>query len=159
MQYYIELHEKWINSEEGGVRADLSGVNLSKANLSKAELSKADLSDANLSSADLRYANLSYADLSNVDLLNANIDYSDFPLWYGSLVANLDDKQVKQLLYHVLSIVKHSNNVSEMLKQQLLTEDNVRIAKEFHKTKEFGKLQGQRKVSNPLLSTIRVSML
>ncbi|WP_369858541.1 pentapeptide repeat-containing protein, partial [Blautia pseudococcoides] len=39
----LEAHKKWINSEDDGVRA-----NLSEADLRRANLSDADLSDANL---------------------------------------------------------------------------------------------------------------
>ena len=85
-------------------------------------------------------ADLSDADLSGADLSGADIDYSCLPLWCGSLTANMDDRQVKQLLYHTLSIVKHSNNVSDILKEQLLTEQNLRIAKEFHRAEECDKL-------------------
>ena len=50
----LEKHRKWLNDEEGGERADLSGANLSGANLSGANLSWADLSGADLRGADLR---------------------------------------------------------------------------------------------------------
>ena len=89
LQEILDKHKKWLNEEEGGERADLRG---------------ADLSDA---------------DLSGADLSGADLDYSCLPLWCGSLTANMDDRQVKQLLYHTLSIVKHSNNVSAILKEQL----------------------------------------
>ena len=49
----LEKHKKWINSEEGGECADLSGANLSGANLRCADLSGANLSGADLSGADL----------------------------------------------------------------------------------------------------------
>ena len=39
----LEKHRKWLNDEEGGERADLSGANLSGADLSWADLSGADL--------------------------------------------------------------------------------------------------------------------
>ena len=39
----LELHNKWLNSEEGG-GADLRGANLHNANLSNIDLSGADLS-------------------------------------------------------------------------------------------------------------------
>ena len=52
----------------------------------------------------------------------------------------MDDRQVKQLLYHTLSIVKHSNNVSATLKEALLTDSNISIAKEFHRANECNKL-------------------
>jgi hypothetical protein len=57
----LEKHKMWLNDEDGGEMADLSGANLSWANLSGANLSGANLSGANLSGA-----NLSWADLSGV---------------------------------------------------------------------------------------------
>ena len=91
-------------------------------------------------SANLSGANIRDADLRGADLRGADLDYSCLTLWCGSLAANMDDRQVKQLLYHTLSIVKHSNNVSAILKEQLLTEQNLRIAKEFHRAEECDKL-------------------
>lgn len=49
--------------------------------------------------ADLRSANLSSAYLSSADL-----DFSCWPLWCGSLDVTLDTKQKRQLLYHVLAV-------------------------------------------------------
>ena len=74
----LEKHQKWLNGEAGGERADLSranlrGANLSEADLSGANLSEADLSGANLSEANLSRANLSWADLSWADLSWANL--------------------------------------------------------------------------------------
>ncbi len=93
----LELHKKWINDEEGGEKANLSGANLSEANLSGANLSEADLSGANLSEADLSGANLSGANLRE-----ANLDYSCWPLWCGTLsVGIVDDRLALQLLAHV----------------------------------------------------------
>ena len=145
----LEEHKKWLNNE-GGSRANLSGADLSDANLIRANLIRADLSGADLSGADLIRADLSGADLSGANLIRAdlsgaylsgaNLDYSCLPLWCGSLRANMDDRQVKQLLYHTLSIVKHSNNVSALLKEQLLTEQNLQIANEFHRANECKKL-------------------
>lgn len=60
----LEKHRKWLNDEEGGEKADLSGADLSGANLSWANLSGANLSGADLSWADLSGADLSGADLS-----------------------------------------------------------------------------------------------
>ena len=54
----LELHRKWVNGENNGVKADLRGANLSRANLSRANLR-----EANLSGADLRGAGLSGANL------------------------------------------------------------------------------------------------
>ena len=151
----LELHKKWLKGEPDGEKADLSDANLSDANLRGADLSDAnlrganlsdanlrgaDLSDANLRGANLRCADLSDANLRGADLRGANLDFSCLPLWCGSLLANMDDRQVRQLLYHTLSIVKHSNNVSATLKEALLTESNISIAKEFHRANECNKL-------------------
>lgn len=111
----LMLHKKWLNKESGGKMANLS---------------KADLSGANLSKADLREA----------DLREADLDYCCLPLWCGSLTAKMDDRQVKQLLYHTLSIVKGSPFVSTELKDKLLTEQNVAIANQFHRVNECGEL-------------------
>ena len=53
----LKKHQKWINSENGGVRADLRS---------------ADLTNANLSDADLRSANLRYANLSDEQIKQMN---------------------------------------------------------------------------------------
>ena len=121
-------------------RADLQGVDLRSANLQDADLQDADLRRADLRSADLRIADLQRADLRSANLQDADLDFSCLPLWCGSLLANMDDRQVKQLLYHILSIVKHSNNVSETIKAALLTDKNIKIAKEFHRANECNKL-------------------
>lgn len=120
--------------------ANLGGANLGGANLMGADLSEADLKGADLSEADLSRADLMGADLRGANLRGADLDFSCLPLWCGSLRANMDDRQVKQLLYHTLSIVKHSNNVSETLKKKLLTEKNIEAAKEFHRADECRKL-------------------
>ena len=74
----LEKHRKWLNDEEGGEKATLSGADLSWANLSGADLSGANLSGANLSwenlsGADLRRANLSWANLSGANLSWENL--------------------------------------------------------------------------------------
>ena len=131
----LDEHKSWLDNKENGRCADLRGADLRCANLRGA-----DLRCANLRGADLSGAYLSGANLRCADLRCANLDYSCLPLWCGSLLANMDDRQVKQLLYHTLSIVKHSNNVSALLKEQLLTEQNLQIAKEFHRADECNKL-------------------
>ena len=55
----LELHKKWLNNEEDGVRANLNGADLRNADLSVARLRGADLSCADLRNADLRGADLS----------------------------------------------------------------------------------------------------
>ena len=78
----LEKHEKWLNNELGGIRADLSGadiygLDLRGANLYGANLIRADLRVAYLIKADLREANLSGADLSGADLYEAKLSGAD----------------------------------------------------------------------------------
>ena len=79
----LEKHEKWLNNEIGGIRADLRGAdlygvdlrgaNLYGANLIRADLRIADLSGANLREVVLRETNLSGASLREADLSGANL--------------------------------------------------------------------------------------
>jgi len=73
LEKILRLHKMWLNDDNGGVRADLSGANLSGAKLSGANLSRANLWRADLSEADLSRANLWRADLSAADLSEANL--------------------------------------------------------------------------------------
>ena len=111
LQEVLRLHKMWISSECGGVRADLTG-------------------------ADFRGA-----DLGGADLREANLDYFCLPLWCGSLKANFDDKVTTQILYHLLSIATHSNNVSQELKDILLTDSLIEQANKFHRVNECGKIE------------------
>ena len=107
----LEKHGKWLRGEPGGERANLRG------------------------------ANPRGADLDDVDLRGADLDYASWPLWCGSLRARIDDRQAKQLLYHVLSAVSYSDNCSDDLKAALLTETNIAIANQFHHVDECGELK------------------
>jgi hypothetical protein len=69
----LELHQKWLNNEEGGKRANLSCAILSGANFSGANLRCAILNGANLS-----YAILNGADLNGANLSGANLRYANF---------------------------------------------------------------------------------
>ena len=70
----LELHKKWLNNEEGGIKANLHEANLSGANLYEANLYEADLRRANLKWADLYGANLKGANLKGADLRRANLN-------------------------------------------------------------------------------------
>ena len=70
----LEKHKMWLNGEEGGERADLSGVNLREADLRVADLSGANLRGVDLSGAHLIGADLSEADLICVNLYRANLN-------------------------------------------------------------------------------------
>ena len=93
----LEKHLKWLNAENGGERADLSGADLSGADLRGANLRGANLRGANLSVADLRGANLSgvslyRADLRGADLRGANLYRADL------LGANLRGTEIELML-------------------------------------------------------------
>jgi hypothetical protein len=78
----IEKHVAWLESRQGGDRADLRGANLCGADLRDADLRGANLRGANLCGAnlrdaDLRGANLRGADLRDADLRDANLRGAD----------------------------------------------------------------------------------
>ena len=112
----LEEHICWLN-DEGGRRADLS--------------------EANLRRADLRRANLSGADLRRADLSEANLDFSVLPLWCGSLNVKVDDRIVRQLLYHVIRIAQVSS-LSQELKDALLSKALIKQANLFHRATDGG---------------------
>ena len=62
----LELHKKWLNDEQGGIRADLSNTDLRNVDLRNVDLSYANLRGADLSYANLRGTDLSYADLRDI---------------------------------------------------------------------------------------------
>jgi hypothetical protein len=133
----LELHEKWLNGEEDGERADLFGSDLRRADLSGFDLQRADLSGSNLQRADLTYANLSDANLSGANLSGANlsgadIDYSCWPLWCGSLDVNVDKRIAAQLLYHFCRLVCEDEEVRAV--QQNISVVN--LANQFHRIGE-----------------------
>lgn len=138
----LDDHKLWLKTNRAeGKKANLRYADLSSANLSSADLHSADLRYANLSAADLRYADLSSADLSSAnlryaDLCYANLDFSAFPLWCGGLNINIDDKQAKQLLYHLIQNVQYSKNTSKTLKKLLLTKTIIKKANKFHRVGE-----------------------
>ena len=129
----LEKHKKWLSSQDGGERA-----NLSEANLRGADLREANLSEANLRGADLRRANLSWADLRGADLRGANLDYSVMFFGCKDLDHHIDDKLAIQRLYHTLRNVKFSKNVSQELRDRLLTPEILEIANRFHRVEECG---------------------
>lgn len=146
----LRLHKIWLKYEDGGVKADLRGADLRDANLRGADLRGTNLNGANLSDAilynanlrgaDLRGTNLSDAILYNANLRGTDFDYSCLPLWCGSLKANFDDRLAIQLLYHLLSIAKHSTNISDELKAILLTDVLKEQANKFHRVYECGEI-------------------
>ena len=97
-----------------------------------------DLKYADLSGADLSYAKLSYAKLSYADLSGADLDYSTWPLWCGSLDVKIDRRIFCQLLYHTLRAGMSMDD--EEVQALLNNPDVLRLANQFHRVEECGKL-------------------
>ncbi len=89
----LEKHEKWLNDEEGGKRADLRGADLSYVNLYGADLREADLADANLSGADLSEADLKSADLRFADLQCADLRFANLQ---GTKLSHVNLKHIER---------------------------------------------------------------
>ena len=85
LKMILDKHKKWLNDEEGGERADLRGAFLFRADLR---------------GADLRWAYLNGVCLGETDLREADLDYSCWPLWCGSLDVKVDARIARQLAYH-----------------------------------------------------------
>ena len=68
----LKKHMMWLNGENGGERADLSG-----SDLRWSDLSGSDLSGSDLSGSDLRGSVLSRSDLRGSDLSGSNLRWSD----------------------------------------------------------------------------------
>ena len=105
LQEILKLHQKWLDGEEGGQRANLQEANLREADLQEANLQEANLWGANLRGANLQGANLREADLwganlRGANLQGANLDYSVWPLWCGGLHVKTDKRIMAQLAYH-----------------------------------------------------------
>ena len=139
----LEEHKKWLNNKGGKKavlrEADLGGANLRNADLRNADLYGADLREADLRGADLRNADLRGANLRNADLYGADLDFSCLPLWCGSLSTHFDDRQLKQIAYHLVKAGLQSKNASEETKAEL--RKIVNFANGFHRVNECGKIE------------------
>ena len=100
--------------------ADLSCVDLSGADLRGADLSWVNLCDTDLRYVDLRYADLCCADLCGADLRGANIDFSQLNLSCKGLNFKIDERQAKQLMYHIINLMQYSNlDVNKVIKKHM----------------------------------------
>ena len=111
----LELHQKWICNEPGGIRLEEHG-----ANLRGADLWGADLWGANLWGADLR---------------GADLDYACWPLWCGSIGAKIDKHIWCQLAYHLCAVEIDDPDCMHY-RNMLLP-----IANQFHRVEECGVLE------------------
>ena len=101
----LEKHKMWLNDEDGGEKADLSGADLSGADLSGADLYGADLREANLRGADLSEANLYGADLSEANLYGADLYGADLreANLYGANLRGVQHIESVQNLFYPLT--------------------------------------------------------
>ena len=110
-----------------------------KAVEEKADLSAANLRGADFYGADLSGSNLRGTDLSAADLRGTNLDNSVWPLWCGSLSVKIDKRIFCQLLYHTL---RAGQSVEDEEVQALLNNPDVlKLANQFHRVEECGKLE------------------
>ena len=124
--------------------ADLRAADLQSAYLQSAYLQAANLRAANLRAANLRAADFQAADLRGVDfqgvdfqaadLRGANIDYSCWPLWCGSLDVIVDRRIFCQLAYHLCRVIVDDDDCKTA---QLMLG---RLANEFHRVDECGRV-------------------
>jgi len=163
----LKKHKHWINRDCDGwenMRADLHCADLRGANLRGADLYGADLRCATLRGATLRGATLRGADLFGTDLRGtdlrgadlygadlrcatlrgANLDYSCLPLWCGSLSANFDSWQLKQIAYHLVKAGLNSTNATDEDKREL--SKLIDYANGFHRAQECGVIKGNSEI-------------
>lgn len=117
LQKVIEQHKHWINEDCEGwqdLRADLR-------------------------EADLRRANLRRANLYEANLREADLNYSCLPLVRGSLEANFDSEQLKQIAYHLVKAGLQSQNATEEDKAELRKLTN--YANKFCRAEECGMIE------------------
>jgi len=114
----LRLHKLWLENDSKGVRAYLTG----------ADLTGADLTGADLRGADLRGADLTGAYLTRAYLRGADLDFSCLPLHCGGLNFKVDEKIIKQLLYHVINIADYSD-----IKIPQLGKNTRKFANKFHR--------------------------
>ena len=143
----IDDHQHWISEDCEDwqkLKADLRGANLRGADLRGADLyganlRGADLRGADLYGADLRGADLRGADLRGADLYGADLDFSCLPLWCGSLEANFDSRQLKQIAYHLVKAGLQSSNATDADREEL--GKLIDYANQFHRAEECGEIR------------------
>ena len=143
----LEEHKHWINRDCDGwenMRADLRFANLRNTDLLKADLQNANLYGADLLGANLRRADLLGADLRSANLYGANMDYSCLPLWCGSLSANFDSMQLKQIAYHLVKAGLDSTNATDEDRREL--SKLIDYANGFHRAQECGFIKGDSEI-------------
>ena len=116
--------------------ADFCHAFLQGSDFASANLKNANFVEANLYGADFLNADLTGACLGEANLKGVDFDYSCLPLWCGSLDAHFDDKQLKQIAYHLVKAGLQSKNASYETKEYL--RKLIPFANEFHRADSCG---------------------
>ena len=96
LQSILKKHQKWLNDEKGGEKANLQGAGLQRAGLQGAGLQRANLQEANLQEACLHGANLRGANLREANLQGAGLQGAN--LRGANLQgANLDKETIQNI--------------------------------------------------------------
>lgn len=82
-----------------------------------------------------RKADLCGANLRGVDMRGANLDFSCWPLWCGSLDVIVDKRIAAQLAYHFCRIICDDDEVKAA--QKALAP----LANQFHRVEECGRIE------------------
>ena len=88
---------------------------------------------------DLTDADLTHADLTRANLADADLDFSGWPLWCGSLRLKTDERQRKQIAYHLASLFVHAENVTD--EEKAIYSAIATYANGFHRVGECPKLE------------------
>ncbi len=121
----IKAHKEWLDSK--GSKGEC--LCLPGADLQNADLRGADLYGTNFRGADLENVNLHDANLEGADL-----DYSCWPLWCGSLDAKVDKRIAAQLAYHFCRL---DCDDPEFIEARNAI---IGFANQFHRVEECGEL-------------------
>lgn len=100
----LRKHQMWLQGEKRGERANLWEANLRRANLHRANLCGADL------------------------------DFSCWPLWCGSLDVKVDKRIAAQLAYHFCRLICDDPEVKAA--QEAIKD----LANQFHRVTECGRI-------------------
>ena len=73
----LKKHMMWLNGEDGGERADMSGAVMRGADMRGADMRGAVMSGADMSWADMSWADMSWADMSWADMRGAVMSGAD----------------------------------------------------------------------------------
>jgi hypothetical protein len=116
-------------------KAVLWGANFQEADLCKANFQEAVLRESNFQKAVLWGADFRRAYLWRTNFQKADIDYSCWPLWYGSFGVKIDKRIAAQLAYHFCRTICDDPEV--VAAQNAL----LPLANQFHRVNECGEIK------------------